>query len=180
MGRCTDVLVFQAPYKFSSLLTLQVQTWSGLPLSSVSLCPVCMGSSFELHPGNLRGCEPTISYILPGNLTQKAYIPRDQGKMIQCFYSSQTSSPFCNLWPLTSASEWLLSLAWKNAPYPRSVPTELKPSQLACLSPKILHWLFLLLLDFYCQLSHKKTTYQTNLIHTATLWGWSQVLYSLE
>ena len=131
-----------------------------------------MGSSFELHPGNSWGCEPTISYILPGNLTQKAYIPTDQGKMIQCFYSSQTSCPFCNLWPLTSASEWLLSLAWKNAPYPWSVPTELRPSQLARLSPQILHWLFLLLLDFYCQLSHKKQ-------HTKLIW-FTQQLYEAE
>lgn len=35
--------------------------WTGLPLSSVSPCPSCMGASCRPHPGNFWGCKPTPS-----------------------------------------------------------------------------------------------------------------------
>lgn len=88
--------------------------------------------------------------------------------MIQRFHSPQTSSPFCNPCPLTSASEWLLSLNWKTVPYPRSIPAVLTPPQWACLNPWILHLLLLLLVVFHCQLPHRRQ-------YTKLIWFSQQV-----
>ena len=45
--------------------TCHLPMWSGLPLSSVSLCPLHKGSNFRLHVESSRGgCEPNILLLM--------------------------------------------------------------------------------------------------------------------
>lgn len=61
----TEILILQLPktslmYKFPCLLNCHIPIWSGMPLSSVSLCPPYKRTRFRFHPGSSWGLEPTL------------------------------------------------------------------------------------------------------------------------
>lgn len=114
-------LSFQAPYKFSSLLTLQVQTWRwSASLFSLSL-PCLYGVQFWTSPRELTRLWTNNIYILPGNSLKKLTFLeiRERWSNVSIFLKLLVPSATS----ISSASEWLLFTCLKNTPYLESVPT---------------------------------------------------------